>query len=88
MAPVLTATHSGDGACSITGGFVYRGPAQPSLDGAYLFSDLCWTGVRAWTPEGGIEDLGGGMGQIVSFGEDLDGNLYVLSFDGTVYRLV
>lgn len=87
--PAFSFTHSGDGACSVTGGFVYRGTALPWLQGAYVFTDLCWTGVKVWWSDTRvIEDLGGEMNQVVSFAEDLDGELYVLSFEGAVYQMV
>jgi glucose/arabinose dehydrogenase len=86
--PVFQVTHSQDKACSMTGGFVYRGAAVPALRGLYIFGDLCWTGIRAWSPAGGIVDLGGPMTQVVSFGQDQHNELYVLAFgDNTVYRI-
>ena len=42
-----SSTTHGDGGCSITGGYVYRGPAIPALRGAYVFGDYCVGGVRA-----------------------------------------
>ena len=38
--PVATISHD-DGACSVIGGYVYRGTTIPSLVGGYLFTDLC-----------------------------------------------
>ena len=84
--------HHDDG-CSITGGYVYRGSAIPHLAGTYVFGDFC-TG-RIWgltSDEQGVAtraELGVSVpgGTLVSFGEDAAGELYVLSFDGTVYRL-
>src|SRR5204862_264363 len=40
MPPIYEYDHSG-GRCSVTGGFVYRGRAIPSLSGTYLFGDNC-----------------------------------------------
>lgn len=82
-----------DGACSITGGYVYRGSAIPALQGAYLFADYCAPGLRAiQAHEGQVlaertwPELGGS--QIQSFGEDLDGELFVLSAAGPVLKVV
>ncbi|MCY4135222.1 MAG: PQQ-dependent sugar dehydrogenase [bacterium] len=85
--------HHDDG-CSITGGHVYRGTAIPHLVGTYVFGDFCQGRIWGLT----IDDQGAAtrvelglsvpQGTLVSFGEDAAGELYVLSFDDTVYRLV
>ncbi|HMM65549.1 MAG TPA: PQQ-dependent sugar dehydrogenase [Dokdonella sp.] len=77
--------------CSITGGYIYRGPLVP-LRGQYIFSDYCTGGiyivanpgaaVSPWT----YETLGGTPGMNpISFGEDAQGNLYVAAQGGNVY---
>lgn len=90
--PVYTYTH--DEGCSVTGGYVYRGSAIAALEGTYVFGDYCtgdlWGLVRG--PDGTAEriDLGVSVPRntLVSFGEDADGELYALSAEGTVFRLV
>lgn len=90
MEPIASYGHS-EG-LSITGGYVYRGSDQPSLDGVYFFADYAsgnlW-GLRA-TADGEYEsELLRRTGRsIASFGEDEDGELYALSFDGAIYRVV
>ncbi|MDY7104387.1 MAG: PQQ-dependent sugar dehydrogenase [Actinomycetota bacterium] len=90
--PVHTYTH-GPG-CSVTGGYVYRGGAIPDLDGAYLYGDFCESVVRALVVDESGQvtadvPLAIGTGGLVSFGEDADGELYVLGTDpGTVHRIV
>lgn len=86
-------TYGRDDGCSVTGGYVYRGQALASLQGVYVFGDYCTSalwGLRS-TEGGEMEriDLGLdlGDGELVSFGEDLDGELYVLTWAGTLYRL-
>lgn len=85
--------YSHDVGCSVTGGHVYRGSAIPHLAGAYVFGDYCAGRLWALTiDEQGVDarvELGLSVPQVtlVSFGEDAAGELYVLSFDGTVYRL-
>jgi glucose/arabinose dehydrogenase len=80
------------GACAVTGGYVYRGSAIPALQGAYLYADFCEGQVRAVVPRGerivDRRELGPVVGGLSSFGEDQDGELYVLSLNGRVYRIV
>lgn len=77
--------------CSVTGGFVYRGEAIPDLAGRYLFSDYCDGTVRALaaadTEVTGESDLGVSGGEVISFVQGGDGELYVLDLGGPVQRL-
>ena len=79
------------GKCSITGGFVYRGSAIPSLAGSYLYGDWCEGSVRALRLEDGEVvsdvDLELDVPLLASFGEDADGELYAISLAGPVFRL-
>jgi len=87
--PVLAYGHA-DG-CSITGGYVYRGQAVPALQGHYFYSDYCGGWLRSFRLGGGAadqRDWGFDLGNVLSLGEDSAGELYVLSANGTVYRLV
>lgn len=88
--PVLEYGH--DQGCSITGGMVYRGAAMPQLRGTYFYSDYCGGWLRSFRYVGGsVTDARswdvGDLGQVLSFGKDSQGELYVLSASGTVYRL-
>ena len=88
--PVLEYSHS-DG-CSITGGNVYRGSLAPDLAGQYFYSDFCSGFLRSFTFDGNTVtsettwDVGD-IGNVQSFGEDAAGELYILSANGTVYRV-
>jgi glucose/arabinose dehydrogenase len=91
VSPVARYPHSLG--CSITGGYVYRGPAIPGLDGRYVYADYCSS--RMWTLTAGptrtLSDVtsranAGGLKTPVSFGEGGDGSLYVLSGQGELYR--
>ncbi|HEX5589412.1 MAG TPA: PQQ-dependent sugar dehydrogenase [Candidatus Limnocylindrales bacterium] len=88
--PVTEYGHE-DG-CTIIGGAVYRGAAQPLLAGGYVFGDYC-TG-RLWAipadVEGAIEPVRVGTGGfgLAGFGEDEAGELYAANLDGTISRLV
>ena len=82
-----------DDGCSVTGGFVYRGTAIEDLHGAYVFGDYCT--ARLWAlqfHEGEVQfrDLGVEVpgGSLASFGEDAQGELYTLSLNGAVARIV
>ena len=90
--PVLDYTHA-DG-CSVTGGIVYRGTAIPALAGTYFYGDYCSNWVRSFRFAGGQATdrrawpgLSPGSG-VLSFGEDAAGELYILSANGGVYRIV
>jgi len=90
--PVFEYTHD-DGNCSITGGFVYRGRAIASLQGAYLFADYCAGRLRAvrLSDDGTFDqelDLGVDVDHPVSFTADPSGEPYVLSQDGNIVRLL
>jgi glucose/arabinose dehydrogenase len=88
IGPVFEYAH-GPEACSITGGYVYRGEAIPALRGAYVFADYCGSGVFAFDPADPFagRKLLDEPGEVVSFGVDQANELYVLSFDGSVYRV-
>ena len=81
---------------SITGGYVYRGKALPSLDGVYVYGDFqsgrIW-GVKADKEGQAIEageltDVNKSKLAIAGFGEDASGDLFILAFDGKIHRLV
>jgi glucose/arabinose dehydrogenase len=90
VTPALEYDHS-DG-CSITGGYVYRGKRLPALAGHYFYADYCRGWIRSFRYDDGKAeepkdwDLGN-VGQVLSFGEDSAGELYVLTAGGQVYRL-
>ncbi|AOW91575.1 MULTISPECIES: PQQ-dependent sugar dehydrogenase [Streptomyces] len=77
--------------CSVTGGYVYRGDAVEDLVGQYVYSDYCDGTLRSLEIENGAvtaeNDLGVNGGEVVSFAQDADGELYVLAIGGTVSRV-
>jgi glucose/arabinose dehydrogenase len=88
--PIIEYTHSEGN--SVTGGLVYRGSQIPSLRGHYFYADLSgW--IRSFRLSNGQAtdqrnwDLGS-IGNILSFGEDATGELYVMSATGNVYKFV
>lgn len=87
--PATEYTHE-DG-CSVTGGFVYRGAAIPTLHGQYFYSDYCSGLLRSIGPDGTEHDWTpqiGSLGNVTSFGLDADGELYVTRQNGSVAKLV
>ncbi|MBI5068060.1 MAG: PQQ-dependent sugar dehydrogenase [Deltaproteobacteria bacterium] len=75
---------------AVTGGYVYRGSAIPALRGRYLFGD--YGSGRVWTHDPGAPglqraDLLGAGISLSSFGEALDGELYLVDLGGTLHRL-
>ena len=74
---------------SITGGYVYQGARAPQLVGKYLFAD--YVDGRIWS----LTDTGSGYTteplfdlsfNISSFGQDASGEVFVVGYNGTIYR--
>ena len=88
--PILDYGHTG-GACSITGGYVYRGSAMPAIQGHYFYSDYCAGWLRSLRYQAGAavdqKDWGLALGNVASFGQDIAGELYVIS-GSTISKLV
>lgn len=83
-----------DEGCSITGGYVYRGEIA-TLRHRYFYADFCGGWVRSFRIEDGQavdhfdhSDDFGAVSTVASFGEDADGELYIVSLNGTVYRVM
>lgn len=91
--PVLEYAHDASGGCSITGGRVYRGSAIPELRGRYFYSDFCNGWLRSFVYSNGAaaEQIDWNIinvGQIFSFGEDSQKELYMLTSTGRAYKIV
>lgn len=87
--PIFDYDHSQG--CSVTGGYVYRGQLYPALMGNYFVSDYC-TGTiwRVFAEgDGWISDVVLDTDLVISsFGEDANGELYVLDYrSGGIFRL-
>jgi glucose/arabinose dehydrogenase len=87
--PILD--YGRDKGATVVGGFVYRGSRIPGLAGAYLYVDFYQTELRALRQQGGrtVEEgvLPVEAPQVASFGEDHDGELYLLSASDGLLRL-
>lgn len=77
--------------CSVTGGYVYRGPSFPALRGFYLYGDFCSGRVWALRRAGASWEnvlLSDTTFSISTFGEDEAGELYLADYgSGTLYRV-
>ncbi|HSD13780.1 MAG TPA: PQQ-dependent sugar dehydrogenase [Flavobacterium sp.] len=87
--PLAVTTHS-SGACSITGGYVYRGAAYPNFQGKYFFSDYCLAKIGMVDSAGNVSFSQTFSGNsFVTFGEDMNGEMYVASINnGVIYKLI
>ncbi|WP_298414364.1 PQQ-dependent sugar dehydrogenase [Janthinobacterium sp.] len=91
--PAIEYGHDTAGGCSITGGYVYRGTALPELTGQYLYSDYCSGWLKSFSYGNGtasaVTDWGiTNVGNFLSFGQDAQNELYMLSGTGKVYQIV
>lgn len=87
--PVYEYDHS-DGACSVTGGFVYRGKLIPDLAGRYMFGDYCNGHLSTLTLRGTAWEanrLNIDVANLASFAQDHNGELYTLSQDGAISKI-
>jgi glucose/arabinose dehydrogenase len=89
ISPIAEYSH-GEGGCSVTGGYVYRG-SMPEWNGIYLYGDYCtgfiWGLINvngAWQTQRLFDtDV-----NITSFGQDQNGEIYLVADVGYVYQLV
>jgi glucose/arabinose dehydrogenase len=90
--PVVEYAHQ-QGNCSVTGGFVYRGPGAPRMQGIYFYGDYCTGFIWGLRQNGATWEnqllADTALTRLTSFGEDEAGNLYATDLNtGSVYRLI
>ena len=84
--------------CSVTGGYVYRGNNKPDLYGRYFFGDYCTGKVWSLKNDNGNLDMRNHTEELLksmnkkefylsSFGEDAEGELYIINYSGQVYSI-
>ena len=91
VTPVIEYSHA-EG-CSITGGYRYRGTRHPLMRGIYFFGDYCsgtiWGATQqsngTWTRQTLLTTSP--KLAISTFGEDVNGELYVADLNGVVYHI-
>jgi putative heme-binding domain-containing protein len=95
-APNQAGSDRADDGKSITGGYVYRGRALPELAGIYVYADYDTGRIWGLRTQDGKALANGELVDrtreshlnVASFGEDSKGELYIVAFDGRIYRLV
>lgn len=94
VAPLFTYRYAEGSACDVVGGFVYRGSKMPGLQGVYVYGDRCGGALRGLLQRKGrvIADAGLGAsmppGSLVAFGQDDQGELFVVSSSGAILQMV
>jgi glucose/arabinose dehydrogenase len=76
---------------SVTGGFVYRADPKSPFYGVYVFADYESKRIFGLTQENrilkSVRQIGTSPQRIVSFGRDERGELYLVGYEGTIYRM-
>ena len=77
---------------SVTAGYVYRAKKDSSYYGAFIFADFESKRIWAMTQKdrklGKVWQIGTCPEKPCSFGVDKDGELFVIGYEGTIFRLV
>lgn len=84
--PIAEYTHN-SGNCSITGGYVYRGSMYPAINNLYFFGDYCSGIIGTVDSSGNLINHGQFSGNWVSFGEDINKELYIVDKGGSIYKI-
>ncbi len=93
-APLIdpVAEYGHDLGFSVTGGYVYRGSAIPSLVGRYVFADFGTGRIFALISDNSAtlqrQQLLQASVQPSTFGQGSDGELYVVDYQGKLFKLV
>jgi len=84
--PISEYIHE-SGRCSITGGFFYTGTTYPDLQNKYVFADYCTGEIGYINDSNEVVWSFNASSTISTFGEGLDGELYV--FNGnSLFRVI
>lgn len=93
VSPALEYSHAElGGGAAVIGGHVYRGAAIPGLVGSYVFGDFVHGTIWRLVSDGAGRVtkqviLQTSPGVLSSFGEGLDGELYVVQLDGHILKI-
>jgi glucose/arabinose dehydrogenase len=85
--PFAEYVHGTTNRCSITGGYFYTGTTYPNFANKYFFADYCTAEIAMLDSAGTISWGYDAAGLITTFGEDINGELYVAN--GTaIYKII
>ena len=87
LPPVFQYSSASGPRCSVTGGYVYRGTQNTLPVGSYIYADYCSGEILLWNNNQQTILLDTTR-NISSFGEDEDGEIYVVGLFGTVEKIV
>jgi glucose/arabinose dehydrogenase len=85
--------------CSVTGGYVYRGSRIPELYGRYFFGDYCTGKIWSFYLNDGkaidfrdhtnelLDSINKNKFYLSSFGESENGELLLVDYSGSIYRI-
>jgi hypothetical protein len=91
---LFTYPNPQDGPSAVTGGVIAHDPQLPQLEGRYLVADFFAGQIMTFVPDlanneaDDVQPLDvDPIPRAVAFGAGLDGQLYVVSLSGPIYRL-
>ncbi len=94
VAPLTQYTHTG-GRCSVTGGYYYTGTNFPNFQNKYFIADFCTAEIGTVSTAGVITWGYDALGYAGSFGEDMNGELYIsistqysATTPSTIYKII
>lgn len=85
--PITQYDHSSG--CSITGGYFYTGSMYPNFANKYFYTDYCDNKIRTLNTSNAVTTTTSFSGNLSTFGEDKDGELYVAGLsNGIIYKII
>jgi glucose/arabinose dehydrogenase len=85
--PITSYTHA-SGGCSITGGYVYRGTTYPNFIGKFFYADYCSNKIYMTDTAGNVTTSAAFTGGFTTFGQDINGELYITGGNGIISKVV
>lgn len=85
--PIAEYVHGTTNRCSITGGYFYTGTTYPNFANKYFFADYCTAEIGYVSSSGALTWAYDADGLITTFGEDLNGELYVAN-GSVIYKII